>query len=89
MTPSINRLADSAKALGQYILHSEWDLLEEEFIGADITNLEQFKRWVTGYQYYHAMVCCCGGDLGLINSQLESDYEELLELSGADVVVTQ
>lgn len=80
MTPSINRLADSAKALGQYILEHEWELMEDEFLRADINTLEQFKRWVTGYQYYNALVCDSGGQLDQINSQLEEDWEDLQAL---------
>jgi hypothetical protein len=87
MTPSINRLADSARDLGKYYIELEWDLVEEEFVGAGITDLEQFKRWVTGYMYYNALVCFCAGNEAEINSQLEADYEELLELIGADIVV--
>ena len=91
MTPSINRLAYHSKALGEYILSSEWDLVEEEFrsFGASVTSLEQFRRWVTGYMYYNALVCACGGNEQDISTQLEADYEELQELVGADVVVTQ
>jgi hypothetical protein len=89
MTPSINRLAYHSKALGEYILSSEWDLVEEEFVDGGITSLEQFRSWVTGYMYYNALVCVCGGNEQDINTQLEADYEELQALVGADVVVTQ
>jgi len=44
---------------------------------------------VTGYMYYNALVCVCGGNEQDINTQLEADYEELQALVGADVVVTQ
>jgi hypothetical protein len=86
MTPSINRLADSAKALGQYYAEVEFDLLEAEFANAGPMPLTQFLRWVTGYQYYHALVCICGGQEDEVVAQLTEDYQDLCELAGYDVV---
>jgi hypothetical protein len=86
MTPSINRLADSAKALGQYYAEVEFDLLEDEFANAGPMPLEQFLRWVTGYQYYNAIVCICGGNEAEVVAQLTEDYQDLCELAGYDVV---
>lgn len=77
MTPSINRLHYSAKALADNILQAEFDLVKSEFDDSVVTSYEQFARWVTGYTYYHALVCACSGDLGLILSQLQADYDEL------------
>jgi hypothetical protein len=90
MTPSINRLHYSAKALGEYIMEAEFDLLESEFDASVVTSYEQFARWVTGYTYYHALVCACSGDLGLILSQLQEDYDELtIETTGAGSFVPE
>lgn len=77
MTPSINRLSESAKVLGKYIIESEFDLLEEEFASAEIESFEQFTRWVTGYMYYNALVCVCEGQHDKLMVQLEADYAEL------------
>jgi hypothetical protein len=82
MTPSINRLANSAKALGEYVMESEFSLVEDEFCASSVSSYEQFARWVTGYRYYDAMVCACGGTLGDVLTQLQADYEELVELRG-------
>lgn len=86
MTPSINRLADSAKALGEYIQECEFELVCEEFDNAGPMSLEQFLRWVTGYQYYHAIVCICGGNEDELVKQFTEDYQDLCELAGYDVV---
>lgn len=86
MTPSINRLADSAQALGNYVLNHEFDLVEDEFVRSGITDLSQFRRWVTGYMYYDALVCVCNGNEQDIVTQLDEDFAELMELSGADIV---
>ncbi|NDE18656.1 hypothetical protein EBZ80_27510 [bacterium] len=83
MTPSINRLADSALALGRYMLDCEFELVREEFARADIDNLSQFKRWVTGYMYYNALVCVCIGGEAEINTRLEADWEELVVWAAA------
>lgn len=77
MTPSVNRLHDSATALGKYMLECEYDLVCDEFQNTPIRDLEQFKRWVTGYMYYHAVVCACADHPAEINAQLEQDWEEL------------
>jgi hypothetical protein len=77
MTPSINRLAFSAKALGEYILEAEFSLLEDEFINAGITDLSQFLLWVTGYMYYNALVCVCEGNEQAILDQLTEDWVDL------------
>jgi hypothetical protein len=86
MTPSINRLADSAKALGQYYAEIEFELLEDEFVGAGPMPLEQFLRWMTGYQYYHTIICICGGQEDEAVKQFTEDYQDLCERSGYDVV---
>jgi hypothetical protein len=83
MTPSINRLADSALALGRYLLDAEFDLIRDEFVNTDIDNLSQFKRWVTGYMYFNALVCVCAGNEAEINIQLEADWEELVVAAAA------
>ena len=82
MTPSINRLHYSAKALGEYIMEAEFDLVKSEFDASVVTSYEQFARWVTGYMYYHTLVCASSGDLGAILSQLQEDYDELVENEG-------
>lgn len=89
MSPSINRLANYAKALGEYMMESEFSLVEDEFCASSISSYEQFARWVTGYRYYDALVCACAGVLGDILTQLQADYEELVELRGDNVEVTK
>ena len=89
MTPSINRLANSAKALGEYMLAPEFSLVEDEFCASSVSSYEQFARWVTGYRYYDALVCVCAGVLGDVLMQLQADYEELVELRGDSVEVTK
>ena len=79
MTPSINRLADSAKELGEYLLGSEWDLIEESFLGSEKHTYDDFLECVTGTMYYHALVCASLGKDTEIQTQLESDYEDLTE----------
>jgi len=86
MTPSINRLAHSAQALGNYVLNREFNLVEDEFVRSGITDLSQFRRWVTGYMYYDALVCVCNGNEQDILTRLGEDFAELMELSGADIV---
>ena len=86
MTPSINLLTKSAQALGNYVLNHEFDVVEDEFVRSGITDLSQFRRWVTGYVYYDALVCVCNGNEQDIVTQLDQDFAELLELSGADIV---
>ena len=82
MTPSINRLADSAKALGEYIQECEFELVREEFDPAYITSFEQFARWITGYMYYNALVCACGGNEQNIYNALVQAYDELTAVAG-------
>lgn len=79
MTPSINRLHDSAETLGNYILDAEYEVVREDFEGANILSLDQFCEWVTGYMYYNALVCCCHGQQDGILEQLHADYAELTE----------
>jgi len=88
MTPSINLLAESALELGNYYIDCEFELVEDEFVnaGESVDTLEKFKEWVQGYQYYHCLVCICAGNKTAIDSELEANYDELLELSGADIV---
>jgi len=78
MTPSINRLAVAAEALGAYILDAEYTQVREDFNDSDVTSLDSFKEWVTNYQYYNALVCACGGQIGDIDNELRNDYEELV-----------
>jgi hypothetical protein len=89
MTPSINRLADSASELGAYILDAEFELVEEQFVGAGPMDFEQFTRWVTGYMYYNAVVCVCGGQIDKITNWLRGAYCELTALAGYDVVTIE
>lgn len=84
MTPSINRLAESAKALGEYIQECEFELVREEFDNADISCFEQFVMWVTGYMYYNALVCACGGNEQNINNALVQAYDELTTVAGRE-----
>lgn len=77
MIPSTNRLHYSAKALGEYIMEAEFDLVKSEFDASVVTSYEQFIRWVTGYMYYHALVCACSGESVVVLSQLLEDYDEL------------
>lgn len=85
MTPSINRLAESARILGQYICRTEFDLVEDEFManydGASMS-FEQFCDWAQGYNYYHAVVLLCEGQETGIQAQLRTDYEQLTEIAG-------
>ena len=82
MTPSINRLAASAEALGTYILDAEYILLRDDFSLERTPDLASFKEWAEDYQYYNAVVCVCGGQIGDIDSQLQADYEELVVMYG-------
>ena len=82
MTPSINRLAGAAEALGAYILDAEYILLRDEFSLECTPDLDTFKEWAEDYQYYNALVCVCGGQIGDIDSQLQADYEELVVMYG-------
>ena len=82
MTPSINRLAASAEALGAYILDAEYILLRDDFSLKRTPDLASFKEWAEDYQYYNAVVCVCGGQIGDIDSQLQADYEELVVMYG-------
>lgn len=84
MTPSINRLAESAKALGEYIQECEFELVREEFGNAPIANFSQFSRWVTGYMYYNALVCACGGNEQNVVAALEQAYDELTAVAGRE-----
>ena len=82
MTPSINRLAAAAEALGAYILDAEYILLRDDFSLERTPDLASFKEWAEDYQYYNALVCVCGGQIGDIDSQLQADYEELVVMYG-------
>jgi hypothetical protein len=88
MTPSINRLAETAKTLGEYIANEEWDLIIDEFVNAEIATLDEFATWIQGFRYYEAVICICGGNAAEIIEYLTSDYTELAEivrLMGEDV----
>jgi hypothetical protein len=87
MTPSINRLAESADRLGEYVMAEQLDVIEEQFVGAGPMDFEQFTRWVTGYVYYDALVCVCAGTNDKIMKQLSKDYDALTALAGYDIVV--
>ena len=78
MTPSINRLAAAAEALGAYILDAEYTQVRDNFNDVDVPSLDSFKEWVTNFQYYNALVCACGGQIDDINAALQDDYEELV-----------
>ena len=87
MTPSINRLAAAAEALGSYILDFEYTQVREDFNDSDVTSLDSYKEWVTNYQYYNALVCACGGQIDDINAALQDDYEELVaDFAATDLV---
>ncbi len=77
MTPSINRLAESAEIVGAHIMELEWDFVVEEFALATLPGPEQFKEWIKEYTYYHGVVCVCGGQADAIEEQLDADWEEL------------
>lgn len=93
-SPSINRLGETAKALGEYLLNQEWDLLQDEFeLYWDeqphlVDTFEAFEVWVKGYMYYNALSCTKLGNADDIRSELLSDYTELKELVCEDLVVT-
>lgn len=78
MTPSINRLAESAKALGAYILDAEFELVRDEFFCSDVDSYEEYEEWVTKFQYYNAVVCAYGGQIDNIRVRLQKDYFEYL-----------
>ena len=82
MTPSINRLAAAAEALGAYILDAEYVMVRDDFSLKRTPDLDTFKEWVTDYQYYNALVCACGGQIGDIDIELRNDYEELVVMYG-------
>lgn len=82
MTPSINRIAYSAQVLGEYLLEQEFKVVREQFDQDYITTFPQFCRWVTGYTYYHALVCATGGNEQNINNALSQAYDELLATAG-------
>lgn len=82
MTPSINRIAYSAQVLGEYLLEQEFKVVREQFDQDCITTFSQFRRWVTGYTYYHALVCTTGGNEQNINNALIHAYDELLVTAG-------
>lgn len=84
MTPSINRLAASAEALGKYIAEAEYILVRDEFSLERTPDRASFKEWVTGYQYYNAVVCICGGQIEDINAELESDFAGLVAMVRGD-----
>ena len=82
MTPSINRLAEVALAVGTNIMEQEWELVTNEF-GADAPgNFDEFKTWIQGYYYYEGVVLAMGGNLDQIIVQLEADYDELSAVVG-------
>ena len=78
MTPSINRLATAAEALGKYIAEAEYILVRDEFSLKRTPDLDSFKEWVTGFQYYNVVVCVCGGQIEDINAELETDFAGLV-----------
>jgi hypothetical protein len=81
MTPSINRLAESAKALGEYIIYSEFEVVIEGFFTSDVDSYEEYEEWVTKFQYYNAVVCAYGGQIDNIRVRLRDDYFEYLNPS--------
>jgi hypothetical protein len=78
MTPSINRLAESAKDLGEYIITSEFEVVIEGFSTSDVDSYEEYEEWVTKFQYYNAVVCAYGGQIDNIRVRLQDDYFEYL-----------
>jgi hypothetical protein len=82
MTPSINRLASAAEALGAYIIDAEYIMVRDDFSPKRTPDLGTFKEWVTNFQYYNAVICVHSGQIDNIDAQLESDYDELTALLG-------
>ena len=78
MTPSINLLADSAKALALRIVSTEFRKLQDEFYyaDADLDSYEEYEEWVTKFPYYNAVVCIYGGEIAKIRVRLQDDYFE-------------
>ena len=74
MTPSINRLAESANILGKKLLDDSFMEVVNCFDSSHTTDLESFREWVRDYTYYHALVCVCDGQIDDINAQLAEDY---------------
>ena len=79
MTPSINALAESAKEVGEYLLESEWEVVEESFLGSDENTYEDVLECVSGTMYYHALVCSVSGQDSDIRTQLMADFMDLQE----------
>lgn len=79
MSHQVEILVTSAKELGKYILQAEFDLVVDEFSKAEIESFEHFKSWITGYMYYNALVCTCSGNMQDVDTQLEVDYDELMQ----------
>jgi hypothetical protein len=79
MTPSINRLAESAEIVGVQIMEQEWDFVREEFALNRPESFEAFKEWLGEYTYYYCVVCACGGQSDAIDDQLRDDYDELVD----------
>jgi len=73
----MNRLRDSAIALGEYLLEAEYDQVQEEFISSSVASYEEFLEWIVQFQYYNALVCATGGDANEIALQIRNDWEEL------------
>lgn len=84
MTPTIWRLAAAAEALGKYITEAEYILVRDEFSLERTPDRASFKEWVTGYQYYNAVVCICGGQIEDINAELEADFAGLVAMVRGD-----
>ena len=82
MTPSINRLAEVALAVGTNIMEQEWEGVTNDFKADSPGNFDEFKTWIQNYHYYEGVVLAMGGNLDQIIVQLEADYDELTALAG-------
>jgi hypothetical protein len=88
MTEFESQICESAKSLGDYMIHHEFNGLIDETmashwyflreIGSDLDEVfeQHFLPWVKGYVYYSALVCICK-DEAEVNTQLREDFDEL------------
>jgi hypothetical protein len=84
MTPSINRLAEVALAVGPNIMAQEWDLIVDDFGAFGPDDFDGFKTWIQDFHYYEGVVLAMGGNLDKIIAQLEADYDELTAVAGME-----
>jgi len=88
MTNFQSQFQSAAKAVGEYLIESEFDTLKDEFPHTYCCLIREegntpagecfreFVNWVTSYMYYYALVCICKDEKEL-EDQLRSDYDEL------------